>query len=225
ASIRRSFSGSFRCSPPWRSRSMKSCAAQSCTTAAGGRISSAVLEIVQAGFGQQFRDAAAGAKHARLHGPGRNSNDLRDLCDGLLVIINKVDDFSLDRGEPRQAFAKDDASALFVEDRFRIVRAVHHVRGSILVGRLLPAGPERLERLVACDREHPSRDLRFALETAGSAPDLEKDLAHDILAQRGIPGDAQDEAVDARAMPREQLFERLLVAPGNSLDQYLVRLF
>src|SRR5215470_2748795 len=52
----------------------------------------------------------------------------------------------------------------------------------------------------------------------------EKHLAHDILAQRGIAGDAQDEAVDARAMPREQLFQRFPVAAGNRLDQHLVRL-
>ena len=54
-----------------------------------------------------LRDAAAGAKHARLHGPGRNSNDLRDLCHQFLVVINEVDDFSLRRGKPRQAFGLD----------------------------------------------------------------------------------------------------------------------
>src|SRR5262249_55874329 len=141
---------------------------------------SAVLELVQSGFGQQFRDAAAGAKHACLYGPDGNPNDLRYLCDRFLVIINKVDDFSLDRGKPRQALAKDDASALFVDCRFRIVGAVHHLRGFILVVGLLPAGPERLERLVASDCEHPSRDLRFALETTGATPDLEKDLPRAI---------------------------------------------
>src|SRR5262252_8126441 len=50
---------------------------------------STVLELVQSGFGQQFRDAAAGAKHPCHYGAGGNSNDLRDLCHRFLVVINR----------------------------------------------------------------------------------------------------------------------------------------
>jgi hypothetical protein len=45
---------------------------------------------------------------------GQDATDAKKTL-RFLVIINEVDDFSLNRGKPRQALAKDDASALFVD--------------------------------------------------------------------------------------------------------------
>src|SRR3984893_12798019 len=54
-------------------------------------------ERADAGLPEQIRHLVAGIEHARLHGRGRNPDDLRHLIHRLLVVVHEIDDFAVSR--------------------------------------------------------------------------------------------------------------------------------
>ena len=87
---------------------------------------------------------------------------------------------------------------------------------------LVGAATQRGQRLVASDREQPGGDLGLGLEALGLPPHVEEHLAHEVLGQRLVPGQANDEAVHPHIVPSVEHLHRALVAVGDEANQCLV---
>jgi hypothetical protein len=83
--------------------------------------------------GQQSSQLLARIEHSRLDGISRDSDDLGDLRDRLLVVVNQVADLSVDRRQFRQASLQQRAMVLLVERRLGIARWVGDDRRVVIV--------------------------------------------------------------------------------------------
>jgi Cobalamin synthesis protein cobW C-terminal domain len=83
--------------------------------------------------------------------------------------------------------------------------------------------PQFLERLEARNRKQPGRRSGAPLKLVRMPPNREKNLAGEVVGARRIADEAQDEAIDARLVAREQDVHREPVAGCDPRDQRGVR--
>ena len=91
-------------------------------------------------------------EHARFHGGGRNTEDVRALIDRFLVVVNKVDDFSMFRRQTGQGLAQQLTTVLFLQGSFWIVCGVCDSCLDFLVQLGFCPTATRRERLEAYNR-------------------------------------------------------------------------
>jgi hypothetical protein len=94
----------------------------------------------------------------------------------FFVVVDEIDDLAMSRGQPGQAIAQDFSPMLDLEVRFRIVGWIDAFRARFIGRRLRPA-PQFGERLVAGDRQEPSRHRGARLKPMRLPPDAEEHLA------------------------------------------------
>ena len=67
--------------------------------------------------------------------------------------------------------------------------------------------------------------MRLGLEAAGFAPDVQENLAHQILGERSVVDHTQDEPKDPYIVPHVEHVHGALVASSNRSDQGCIRSF
>jgi hypothetical protein len=71
---------------------------------------------------------------------------------------------------------------------------------------------------VARDGQQPSRNRRTPLEGGSFAPDIEEDIAQEVVGEGFIAHQTQQPAVDRQAMPRKQRSHGKLIAVCDPSD-------
>jgi len=72
------------------------------------------------------------------------------------------------------------------------------------------------------DCQQPSGHLRLGLEALGLPPHIEEHLAHEVLGQRLVPGQANDETVHPHIVPSVEHLHGALVTVGDEANERLV---
>ena len=164
---------------------------------------------------------AARVVHPGLDGVARDADDLRDILRGPFVIVDEVDDLAVLARQPRQAPAQDFTPVLALQRRFQIVARSNL---DILFQCHIAPAPDRGHRLVAGDGQEPGRGRRAPLEPVCVPPRGDERFAGDVLGQRPVAHEPQDEAVDPGVVARIQDLHRRPVAASDPFEQCLVRL-
>jgi len=76
----------------------------------------------------QSSQFSPGIEHARLHGGGRHSENLRSFTDRLLVIVYEIDDFTMPGRQMGQRLAQYLATVPLLQCDFRVIRRVRDGR-------------------------------------------------------------------------------------------------
>jgi hypothetical protein len=87
------------------------------------------------------------------------------------------------------------------------------------VGRGVAPTPQFREYLEACNRKQPGRRSSALTKLVRIPPNREKNLAGEVVGARGIANEAQDEAIDARLVAREQGLHGEPIAGCDPRDQ------
>src|SRR5262245_11741730 len=123
------------------------------------------------------------------------------------------------RRQLNQALPQNGALILLLQDCLGTVRAVGNFVHDLAVERLADASAQRVQRLVAGDREHPGGNLRTPFETAGMLPDVEKHLARYVLGGGALVHEPQRETVDSHMMAGVEDLHCESVAGGDAFDE------
>jgi hypothetical protein len=68
----------------------------------------------------------------------------------------------------------------------------------------IPAPMKRRQRLEARNRQEPSRNLRTTFEPIGLAPDVDEDLANEVLGSASVGDQSGDEVIKPYIVPGVQ---------------------
>jgi hypothetical protein len=123
----------------------------------------------------------AGVKHACFDRIPRHLKDFRDLRDGLLVVIDEIDDFPMFGRHAGEAGAKRGASVELKQRLLGIVGGILDALSLSLVETDVPARPVCRPSLEPGDRQDPGGNLRPGFERTGLPPYLEKGFAGDVF--------------------------------------------
>ena len=104
--------------------------------------------------------------------------------------------------QPGQGGAQHLVAVFLLQHHARVVRRVGDGGLDLSSSSASVRRRQRRDRLEAGDREEPGRHRGAAFEPAGLAPHVEEHVAHEVLGQRLVADEAQQPAVDRRAMAR-----------------------
>src|SRR5262249_49181876 len=121
--------------------------------------------------GDQLRELAPCVEGARFHRGFVDADDLGDVLDRFAMVVGEVDDLAVFRREPPQSVAQPLFAIFLLEDKLRIVRGIDERVRKLAIERNVGAAAARGQRLVAGDRQEPSRNRSTPRKRRCLAPD------------------------------------------------------
>ena len=118
------------------------------------------------------------------------------------MVIDEIDHLAVRRRQPGQTFLNDGIAILGVHHGLGIIGGIRDRRRHAIIETFVGATPKRRQRLVTGDREQPGRHLGFRFEALGLPPDIEEHLAYEVLGERDISRQTNDETVHPYVMAR-----------------------
>src|SRR6266704_4191715 len=122
-----------------------------------------------------------------------------------------------------KALTENFAAVLLLQSPFGIRIGVHQGGGYLVIQSNLRPSSHRAQRLVARDREQPGGHGGLRLEGLRLAPNVQENVTDDILRQRLVSHDPNEEQEDSPIMACEENSHRPLVLAGNTSHQSLIR--
>src|SRR5262245_28027682 len=102
------------------------------------------------------------------------------------MVIGEVDDLAVLWREPRQSVAQPLFAIFLLEDKLRAVRGIDERGCKFAVKLHVGAAAARGQRLVAGNRQEPSRDRGAPRKRRRLAPDVEEDIAQELFGTRRL---------------------------------------